>query len=75
MWIKRNKTDKIIEAVKTRPAVLLTGIRQAGKSSLLQKLFKGADYVTLDKVLMAEEAAENPSISSLVIFRVHEISP
>ena len=61
MWIKRNKTDKIIEAVKTRPAVLLTGIRQAGKSSLLQKLFKGADYVTLDKVLMAEEAAENPS--------------
>ncbi len=30
-----------------RPVVLLTGIRQAGKSSLLQKLFPEADYVTL----------------------------
>lgn len=60
MWIKRNYTDKLLNAVNTRPVVLLTGIRQAGKSSLLQKLFSDADYVTLDKVLLAEEAEENP---------------
>ena len=61
MWIKRNNTQKIENAVKTRPVVLLTGVRQVGKSSLLQKLFKGADYVTLDKVALADEAEENPT--------------
>lgn len=61
MWINRNDTEKILDAVNTRPVVLLTGVRQAGKSSLLQKLFKDAGYVTLDKVLMAEEASVNPS--------------
>ena len=61
MWINRNDTEKILDAVNTRPVVLLTGVRQAGKSSLLQKLFKDAEYVTLDKVLMAEEASVNPS--------------
>jgi predicted AAA+ superfamily ATPase len=61
MWIERNYYQKILEAIKTRPALLLTGIRQSGKSSLLQKLFPEADYVTLDKVLLAEEAEINPS--------------
>ncbi len=60
MWIERNNTDKILEAVRTRPVVLLTGVRQAGKSSLLKKLFPVADYVTLDKILMAAQAQENP---------------
>jgi uncharacterized protein len=60
MWIERTYSSKITDAVKTRPAVLLTGVRQAGKSSLLQRLFKDADFITLDKVLMAEEATENP---------------
>lgn len=61
MWIERNNYQKILEAVKTRPALLLTGVRQSGKSSLLQKLFPEADYVTLDKVLLAEEAETNPA--------------
>ncbi len=60
MWIERNNTDKILEAVRTRPVVLLTGVRQAGKSSLLMKLFPAAEYVTLDKILIAAEAQENP---------------
>jgi len=61
MWINRNHTEKIKKAVETRPVVLLTGVRQVGKSSLLQRLFKDAEYVTLDKILLAEEAEENPS--------------
>ena len=60
MWIERNNTDKILEAVRTRPVVLLTGVRQAGKSSLLKKLFPEAEYVTLDKILIAAQAQENP---------------
>ncbi len=60
MWIERSDTKKIINAVKTRPAILLTGVRQAGKSSLLQRLFKDVEYITLDKILLAEEASENP---------------
>ncbi|RLD90835.1 MAG: hypothetical protein DRJ29_14940 [Bacteroidetes bacterium] len=61
MWIERDYTNKIKEAVKTRPVVLLTGVRQAGKSSLLQRLFTDAEYVTLDRILLAEEAEENPT--------------
>ena len=62
MWIERDYTDKIKEAVKSRPVILLTGVRQAGKSSLLQRLFTDAEYVTLDRILLAEEAEENPTL-------------
>ncbi len=61
MWIERRNTEKIEEAVKTRPVVLLTGVRQAGKSSLLKRLFPDADYLTLDKVLFAQQAEQNPT--------------
>ena len=61
MWIKRQHTSKITEATAKRPVLLLTGVRQSGKSSLLQRLFPDAEYVTLDKVLIAEEAESNPS--------------
>jgi len=62
MWIERDYSAKIKDAVKSRPVVLLTGIRQAGKSSLLKKLLNDAEYITLDRILLAEEAEENPSI-------------
>ncbi len=62
MWIERNNTLKITQAVKTRPVLLLTGIRQVGKSSLLKRLFKDAEYVTLDKLVYAEEAEQNPEL-------------
>ena len=61
MWIERNYTRKIEEAVETRSTVLLTGVRQSGKSSLLQRLFSEAEYVTLDRIVVAEEAEENPT--------------
>ncbi|HPR31390.1 MAG TPA: ATP-binding protein [Prolixibacteraceae bacterium] len=61
MWIERLHTERLIEAVNTRPSVLLTGVRQVGKSSLLQRVFTDAEYVTLDKVIFAREANENPS--------------
>lgn len=61
MWIERYHNSKLAEAIKTRPVVLVTGIRQVGKSSLLKKLLPNTEYVTLDKALLAQEAEENPS--------------
>ncbi len=61
MWIPRNVRETILEAARTRPAILLTGIRQVGKSSLLKRLFPEAEYVTLDKVHIAQEAETNPT--------------
>ncbi len=61
MWIDRKLKGEITEAVKTRPVVLLTGIRQTGKTSLLKKLFTNVEYVTLDRINTAREAEENPS--------------
>jgi len=61
MWIDRDYSKKVEEAVRTRPVILLTGVRQAGKSSLLLKLFEDAEYVTLDRIALAEEAEENPT--------------
>ena len=60
MWINRLNSMKITKAVTQRPSVLLTGIRQVGKSSLLKKLFPHYEYVTLDRVAIAEEAGNNP---------------
>lgn len=62
MWIERDYSARIKDAVQSRPVVLLTGIRQAGKSSLLRKLLPDAEYITLDRILLAEEAEENPTV-------------
>ncbi len=59
MWIVRKKLVKLEQAVETRPSILLTGVRQVGKSSLLRKMYPKADYITFDKVLLAEEATNN----------------
>ncbi len=61
MWIEREITSKIINAAKSRPVLLLTGARQTGKSSLLQRVFPKADYITLDRIQVAEEAVTNPT--------------
>lgn len=60
MWIERQTKKAIEEACGARPAILLTGARQTGKSSLLQKMFPDAAYVTLDHVPSAAEAEANP---------------
>lgn len=61
MWIKREITEQIQELVKTRPCVILTGARQTGKSSLLEKIFPQYSYISLDLPNLASEAKENGS--------------
>jgi predicted AAA+ superfamily ATPase len=60
MWINRFMNQKVSAAAKSRPAVLLTGARQTGKSSLLKKIFPDAEYITFDSLLQVEAARERP---------------
>jgi predicted AAA+ superfamily ATPase len=60
-WIPRDISEQLQNGVKNRPAVVLTGLRQAGKTTLLRHLFPNASYITLDHPLLAREAAENPT--------------
>lgn len=60
MWIPRSLESELIHAAETRPAVLLTGARQTGKSSLLQRIFKDIAYRSLDRPAVAQAASESP---------------
>ena len=60
MYIPRQIEEKLIHASQTRPAVLVTGARQTGKTTLLKKTFPSVQYVTFDNILLAEAAKESP---------------
>ena len=51
-YLKRHMEERILELSKSWPAILLTGPRQAGKTTMLQKLAEqegiGREYVSLD---------------------------
>ncbi|MBO4303231.1 MAG: AAA family ATPase, partial [Lentisphaeria bacterium] len=58
-YIKRAIEGKLLETVRNYKAVLVTGARQVGKSTLLKKLFPGYKYVTLDDPFLERQAREN----------------
>ncbi len=62
MWIKREISPYIEQISSKRPAILITGARQTGKSSLLNRLFPDLPYVSLDVPLEAKQASENGAI-------------
>ena len=49
MWIDRKLESNIIEAVKTRPVVLLTGIRQTGKDLFFYQDQNGVEIDFIDR--------------------------
>ncbi|MCU7923737.1 MAG: AAA family ATPase, partial [Candidatus Thiodiazotropha sp. (ex Dulcina madagascariensis)] len=59
MWIEREISGLIKKLNAERPALLLTGARQTGKSSLLNHLFPKHSYVSLDVPLEARQASES----------------
>lgn len=59
MWIKRDISSLLSQVNANRPALLLSGARQTGKSSLLRRLFPDHPYVSLDVPLEARQASEN----------------
>ncbi|MBC8132292.1 MAG: ATP-binding protein [Deltaproteobacteria bacterium] len=56
VWISRDLVAFLQSTAKQRPAILLTGSRQAGKTSLLEHTFPDYGYVSLDLPALAEEA-------------------
>jgi predicted AAA+ superfamily ATPase len=60
MWIPRYEEARLRRSARTRPVVVLTGARQAGKTSLLRHLFPKYGFVSLDLPTEAEQAEKEP---------------
>ena len=56
MWIERDLQRQLAEVAGVRPGLVLTGCRQAGKTSLLQRMFPDCRYVSLDLPQTSEQA-------------------
>ena len=61
MFIPRKIDKSLTGLLKSRPALLLTGVRQCGKSILLQQALPQYEYITLDKAIIAQQAQESPA--------------
>lgn len=61
-YIDRSIEDCILNADESFKAVLLTGARQTGKSTVLKKLFPGKKYVTFDDPFMEEQAKNSANM-------------
>jgi predicted AAA+ superfamily ATPase len=60
MWIPRDIEARVRRSARTRPVVVLTGARQAGKTSTLRRLFPKHAFVSLDLPTEAEQAEKEP---------------
>ena len=60
MYIERSIGKELIEAARHFPVVVLTGARQTGKTTVLQKMFPDHSYVSLDLPSQSERAERDP---------------
>ena len=60
--IKRNIENIIKNRSLTNKAILLTGPRQVGKSTLINHLFKDVNKVTFDDDLLLAQATDDPQM-------------
>ena len=60
MWITRKYEKTITDLFSQFPIVVLTGARQVGKTALVQKVFPGFSYVSLDVPALSEQAEHSP---------------
>ncbi|HWZ42009.1 MAG TPA: ATP-binding protein [Candidatus Saccharimonadales bacterium] len=61
MWIPRTVEPRLLRSARTRPAIVLTGARQTGKTSTLRRLFPDHAFVSLDLPTEAEQAEKEPA--------------
>ena len=62
MYINRDIEKLLAKALKQFPICLITGPRQAGKSTLLQNFLKSYRYVSLDDPFIANLAKNDPKL-------------
>ncbi|OGV46881.1 MAG: hypothetical protein A2X46_16010 [Lentisphaerae bacterium GWF2_57_35] len=60
MHYERKFNQQLLQLSKSHPALVLTGARQSGKTTLLQRVFPNHQYVSLDLPSVAELAERNP---------------
>jgi predicted AAA+ superfamily ATPase len=58
MWIDRRLTERVLSAARQFPALVVTGGRQTGKTTLLRHLFPAASFASLDLPSAAYQADE-----------------
>ena len=65
-YIKRHLEDKVLSLSKSYAAILVTGPRQSGKTTMLRNLAEkesiGREYVTLDDLSVREMAKSDPAM-------------
>lgn len=62
MYFHRELEEPFARAIKTFPVCLVTGPRQAGKSTFLQHALKDYTYITLDDPLHRKLAQDDPEL-------------
>ncbi|RPJ07379.1 MAG: ATP-binding protein [Spirochaetaceae bacterium] len=61
-YIHRDLEKQALNAISTFPAVVITGPRQSGKTTLLKNLLPDYSYITFDDPLERERAAADPNL-------------
>lgn len=64
-YFSRQMQPLLNELLQQFPAILVTGARQVGKSTLLQQLGENYQYITFDDPLLLEQAQTEPSLFML----------
>lgn len=59
MWINRRLSDQVLSAARQFPALVVTGGRQTGKTTLLRHLFPTASFASLDLPSAASQADQS----------------
>lgn len=62
MYIRRHIENAVLERAKMKGAVVVTGARQVGKTTLLENLLPDIAMVTFDDLLTRQRAANEPSV-------------
>jgi len=60
MWIKREIESELQELASQYPVIMITGPRQAGKTSLARKTFPGKPYFSLENPDVREQISLDP---------------
>lgn len=59
-YIKRSLEPLILKSIKNFPALVITGARQTGKSTLIKQLFPDAAYLSFDSLSLRNYAKSDP---------------